>query len=54
LFSALTEESDPEDRWTVFTFPVDFDAALLGAKIPKDFNYILRKLYPKGSLKIKR
>jgi Twisted gastrulation (Tsg) protein conserved region len=42
LFSALTEVNDPDYRWTVFTFPVDFDAALYGAKV-KDFTYITRE-----------
>lgn len=41
LFKALTDESDDEEKWSVFTFPVDFDAALYGAKMDKDIKYYL-------------
>lgn len=41
LFKALTDEADEEEKWTIFTFPVDFDAALYGAKMDKDFKYYL-------------
>lgn len=44
LFQALTEESDEdEDKWSTFTFPVDFEAVLLGSKGEKEYKYILRK-----------
>lgn len=44
LFKALTEENDDEDdKWSIFTFPVDFEAVLLGPKGEKEFKYILRK-----------
>lgn len=41
LFKALTDEADEEEKWSIFTFPVDFDAALYGAKMDKDFKYYL-------------
>lgn len=41
LFKALTDEADEEGKWSIFTFPVDFDAALYGAKMDKDFKYYL-------------
>lgn len=41
LFKALTDEADEEEKWTIFTFPVDFDAALYGAKLDKEFKYYL-------------
>lgn len=44
LFKALTDASDDEENWSTFSFPVDFDAALYGAKLDKDFKYYLRKL----------
>lgn len=45
LFKALTEESDEdEDKWTTFTFPVDFQTVLVSPKGDKPFKYILRKL----------
>lgn len=40
LFKALTTE--PEDKWSTFTFPVDYDNALYGAK-NKNFNTYMRK-----------
>lgn len=43
LFKALTEEADDEGKWTIFTFPVDFDAALYGPK-EKDLKYYMSKL----------
>lgn len=43
LFKALTAEPDEEIKWSIFSFPVDFDAALYGAKLDKDFKYYLRK-----------
>lgn len=42
LFKALTEEADEEEKWTIFTFPVDFDAALYGAK-DKEVKYFMSK-----------
>lgn len=41
LFKALTDEADEEEKWSIFTFPVDFDAALYGAKMDKEFKYYL-------------
>lgn len=43
LFSALTEESDLEEKWRTYTFPVDFDSALYGNKMDKETKYIMRK-----------
>lgn len=46
LFQALTEGSDEdEDKWSTFTFPVDFEAVLLGPKGEKEYKYILRKYF---------
>lgn len=46
LFQALTEETDEEDdKWTVFTFPVDFDAPFFGEKNENEYKYILRKFF---------
>lgn len=46
LFQALTEGSDEdEDKWTTFTFPVDFEAVLWGPKGEKEYKYILRKCF---------
>lgn len=42
LFDALAGEAD-EDKWTTFTFPVDFDSLLTGSKVEKDIKYYLRK-----------
>lgn len=43
LFKALTEDSDDDDdKWTIFSFPVDF-AAFYGGKGEKEYKYILRK-----------
>ncbi|XP_031626994.1 protein twisted gastrulation [Contarinia nasturtii] len=40
LFKALTEESDEDDdKWTTFTFPVDFQTVLVSPK-DKTFKYI--------------
>lgn len=45
LFKALTEETDEdEDKWSTFTFPVDFQTVLVSSKGEKPFKYILRKL----------
>lgn len=44
LFKALTDDTDEEENWSSFTFPVDFDTALYGAKLDKDFKYYLRKI----------
>uniref|UniRef100_U5EWH2 Putative crossveinless n=1 Tax=Corethrella appendiculata TaxID=1370023 RepID=U5EWH2_9DIPT len=41
LFNALTEDSEGEEKWTIFTFPVDFDSALYGAKLDKDVKYFM-------------
>lgn len=43
LFAALTEESDEEDdKWTIVTFPVDFDAVLYGVN-EKNVQFYLSK-----------
>ena len=44
LFKALTDASDDEEKWSTFTFPVDFDSALYGSKAGKEIKYYLRKL----------
>lgn len=41
LFMAIAD--DDGNNWSTFTFPVDFDAALYGAKSDKDYKYIMRK-----------
>lgn len=41
LFKALTEEVDEEDKWSTFTFPVDFQAIF--PKEEKPFKYVLRE-----------
>lgn len=41
LFKALTDDEDDE-KWSIFTFPVDFDTALYGAKGEKEYKYVLR------------
>lgn len=43
LFKALTDTADDEEKWSIFSFPVDFDAALYGAKLDRDFKFFLRK-----------
>lgn len=45
LFKALTAEPDDEIKWSIFSFPVDFDTALYGAKLDKDTKYYLRKVF---------
>lgn len=46
LFKALTEEVDEEeDKWSVITFPVDFQTVLVSPKGEKPFKYILRKCF---------
>lgn len=46
LFKALTEEVDEEeDKWSVITFPVDFQTVLVSPKGDKPFKYILRKCF---------
>lgn len=45
LFKALTDTSDDEEKWSIFSFPVDFDAALYGAKLDRDFKFFLRKYF---------
>lgn len=52
LFRTLTEEPDIERRWSIFTFPVDFDAALYGSKFDMDTKVYLRKTLIQNSLKI--
>lgn len=44
LFQALTEvtDEDDQDKWTIFTFPVDVENVLVGSKGDKE-KYILRK-----------
>lgn len=42
LFTALTDDPDEEEKWSTFTFPVDFDAALYGSKMDKDYKFYLR------------
>ncbi|XP_055683051.1 protein twisted gastrulation [Lutzomyia longipalpis] len=39
LFNALTDEADIDEKWTIFTFPVDFDAALYGAKLDREHTF---------------
>merc|ERR1712083_834359 len=36
LFQALTTESDPQSRWTIFTFPVDISSSVFAPakKVP--------------------
>lgn len=41
LFKALTDVADEEEKWSTFSFPVDFDAALYGAKLDRDFKFFL-------------
>lgn len=41
LFNALLEDPD-DDKWSVFTFPVDYDTSLYGADT-KDSQFYLRK-----------
>lgn len=41
LFKALTDVPDEEENWSIFQFPVDFDANLYGAKT--DIKFYLRK-----------
>lgn len=44
LFKALTEDADDEDdKWTIFSFPIDFDAVIHGGKGDKEYKYILRE-----------
>lgn len=50
LFRTLTEEPDIERRWSIFTFPVDFDAALYGSKFDMDTKVYLRKTFKINSL----
>lgn len=45
LFKALTDVADEEEKWSTFSFPVDFDAALYGAKLDRDFKFFLRKYF---------
>lgn len=45
LFKALTDEPDIEEKWSIFTFPVDFDAALYGSKMDTDFKTYMREFY---------
>lgn len=40
LFNALLEDDD--EKWSVFTFPVDYDASLYGAANTKDSQFLLR------------
>lgn len=47
LFKALTDAADDEEKWSTFSFPVDFDAALYGAKLDRDFKFFLRKYFGK-------
>lgn len=55
LFKALTEESDEdEDKWTTFTFPVDFQTVLVSPKGDKPFKYILRKFIENRCLSIRQ
>lgn len=42
LFNALLEDPD-DDKWSVFTFPVDYDTSLYGAN-SKDSQFYMRKL----------
>lgn len=39
LFSAFTDEPDLDEKWSVVTFPVDFDSSSYGSKNDKDQLY---------------
>ncbi|XP_055587105.1 protein twisted gastrulation [Uranotaenia lowii] len=41
LFNVLTAEDDPDERWKVFTFPLDFDAALYGTGVDGGMKYLM-------------
>lgn len=43
LFNVLTAEEDPEERWKIYTFPIDFDAALYGSNGESGTKYIMRE-----------
>ena len=45
LFKALTDDADDEEKWSIFSFPVDFDEALHGAKAGKELKFYLRKCF---------
>lgn len=42
LFKALTDDPDEENKWSMYTFPVDFDTAHYGAKLDTDLKFYLR------------
>ncbi|XP_012255891.2 twisted gastrulation protein homolog 1-B [Athalia rosae] len=48
LFQALTMDSDPQERWKSFTFPVDFDVSSYKAKI--DIKYHLNSADERNSV----
>lgn len=41
LFEAVTSEPDDE-KWTIFTFPIDYETDLAGPKLAKDVKYYLK------------
>jgi len=43
LFNALLEDAD-DDKWSVFTFPVDYDSSLYGANA-QDSQFYMRKFF---------
>lgn len=45
LFNALTVEPDIEEKWSIFSFPIDFDSAMHGAKMDKDVKYMTREYW---------
>lgn len=54
LFKALTEgHDDSDDRWTIITFPVDFDKTFYGGKNENEYKYILRKDRGRGNLELR-
>lgn len=45
LYRAITAGPDDEEKWTIFSFPVDLDASVYGIKMDHDFNMNIRKYY---------
>lgn len=43
LFNVLTSEEDPEERWRIFTFPIDLDAAMYGSNAETGMKYLMRE-----------
>lgn len=42
LYKAITDGPDAEEKWTIFSFPVDVDASVYGTKMDHDFNMNIR------------